>query len=450
MPLDPRIPLSAVGIQVQDPQEVLAQQAQLRTTQLQQQAVQGQLADQQRARENLVKLQQRQALIDNAISEATVLDPDTGMPRIEPSKLVGHLPAHLLPEVMKRYYDDIESGNKVLSSTLDLADKRQKHLVGAAHTIAASNYDPQTFRIEIRAAQKMHAISKEMAEELLAIDDPEQIKSMVDGVIQQSLPPRTPVPVQTTNEQGQNVTQFVDPKAGTTYPNQPPKEELVPVQTMEGGRPVTKFVKKSEGGTYPSPPPQRDERIVQVIGDDGNPIWVRESAAVGKRAVTPGQTRPLTAEERKNAGFYRQMQQAISNINALESKLTEADIYQIQSLPQEGFMGAVNRSTMSDNAKKYIQAFNQFTEARLRSVSGAAINASEYARDRETYARQYGETDDLSQQRKSSRGAAVESLRFMAGNAVPEDEPTDQGGAQGGASGGWSYADYKRTHPGQK
>jgi hypothetical protein len=229
VPLDPRIPLSAVGIQLQDPQEVLAQQANLRTTQLQQQAAQGQLQDQQAARDRLVKLQQRQGEIDEAVRYATVIDPDSGLPRIEPSKLVGHLDAALVPTVMKQYYEDIESGNKVLSSTLALGELRQKHLLGSAKTIAAANYDPQTFRVEVRASQKLHAITQEQANELLMIDDPAKIKAIVDQTIKNAEPARAPITVQTTDDQGNNVTKIVPNEPGASYPNQPKPVEHSPI-----------------------------------------------------------------------------------------------------------------------------------------------------------------------------------------------------------------------------
>lgn len=161
------------------------------------------------------------------------------------------------------------------------------------------------------------------------------------------------------------------------------------------------------------------------------------------RQTTEAKPKPATEGERKNAGFYHQMDQAIQNLQTLESTLTDRDIYQIQSLPQEGFTGAINRGHMSDNAKRYIQAFNQFTEARLRPVSGAAISDAEYARDRATYGKQYGETPDLSKQRGEARTRALDSLRGMAGVAVAGPmtatvDPQHLGNVppQGGAGGG--------------
>lgn len=137
-----------------------------------------------------------------------------------------------------------------------------------------------------------------------------------------------------------------------------------------------------------------------------------------------GAERPDSAEERKAAGFYGQMTQAVKTLDELESQLSERDLYQIQTLPQEELIGAMNRGQMSEPAKRYLQAFEQFTEARLRPVSGAAINDSEYARDRRTYARQYGETPALAAQRKASRQQAIAALRSMGGKAIKDDTPS--------------------------
>lgn len=135
--------------------------------------------------------------------------------------------------------------------------------------------------------------------------------------------------------------------------------------------------------------------------------------------------RPTTEGERKAAGFYRQMENSIKTIDELEDKLTDAELYQIQSLPQEDLLGMANRGKLSENAKRYLRAFEQFTESRLRPVSGAAINDSEYARDRRTYARQFSETPQLAADRRSARQTALDSLGDMAGAGL---KPKPSGG----------------------
>lgn len=134
--------------------------------------------------------------------------------------------------------------------------------------------------------------------------------------------------------------------------------------------------------------------------------------------------RPNTEDEKKSYGFAVQMGQAISIMDELESKLTDTELYQIQTLPQEALIGWANRKNTSEAAKRYLRAFEQFTESRLRPVSGAAIADSEYARDRRTYAKQYGETPQLAADRMAARNSALQALQTRSGSMY-------QGGASG-------------------
>lgn len=135
-----------------------------------------------------------------------------------------------------------------------------------------------------------------------------------------------------------------------------------------------------------------------------------------------------TEDERKSAGFYSQMTQAIEIMDALEPSLTQDELYRIQTLPQEKLIGLINRGSLSENAKRYLRAFEQFTESRLRAVSGAAIADSEYERDRRTYAKQYGETAGIAADRKQARQGAHQALRTRAGVAL--SDPAEGGGGR--------------------
>ena len=126
--------------------------------------------------------------------------------------------------------------------------------------------------------------------------------------------------------------------------------------------------------------------------------------------------RPNTEDEKKTIGFVRQVTQAIDIMDSIEDELTEPELYQIQSLPQEDLAGWANRSNTSENAKRYLRALEQFTEAALRPVSGAAIQPSEYAQYRRTYAKQFGETPQLADDRRKARGTIKSSLESRAGS----------------------------------
>jgi len=174
-------------------------------------------------------------------------------------------------------------------------------------------------------------------------------------------------------------------------------------------------------GFKPTPKERAQEPLESVMGPDGQAVFVPRSQAVGKRPAT-NSTRPATEGERNAVGFYRQMRDAIATIDLVEPAITEREMYQIQTLPQEELMGMLNRNQLSEGAKRYLRAFEQFTEARLRPVSGAAISDGEYARDRRTYAKQYGETEGISTDRGRARELALDSLRERSGVLAPKDE----------------------------
>lgn len=158
---------------------------------------------------------------------------------------------------------------------------------------------------------------------------------------------------------------------------------------------------------------------VAVMGPDGKSVLVRPRDAYGQ---TPAQSRERTTEdERKSVGWYAQMQDAAKTIDALEDKLTDTEIYQMQTLPHDELIGMANRNLLSETAKRYLRAFTQFSEARLRSVSGAAISSGEYQADRQTYGRQYGETPTLAEDRRRARGVVIQSTKDRAGVAMPRE-----------------------------
>jgi hypothetical protein len=204
-------------------------------------------------------------------------------------------------------------------------------------------------------------------------------------------------------------------------PPEPPKPE--------GPRVVGRSLIDTKTGKvlYRDPDAPSDAtRPVAVLGPDGRtPVYVRPGEAVGRTPAPSTQARETTEDERKTSGFYSQMQDAIKTIDETEQALTEKELYQIQTLPQEGLIGMANRGELSEAAKRYLRAFEQFTEARLRPVSGAAIADSEYARDRRTYAKQYSETPKLSEDRKRARSGALGTLRTRAGRALPSDGPKE-------------------------
>lgn len=207
-------------------------------------------------------------------------------------------------------------------------------------------------------------------------------------------------------------------------PEQPKLREV----TVRGpnGRPVRKLVPEAdmlagvEEYREPKAPPASEP--LEAIMVNGEATFVPRSQAIGK---TPATSRQRTTEdERKSVGWYQQMRDAAATIDQLEDQLTQKELFQIQSLPHESLMGMANRNQLSDAAKRYLRAFTQFSEARLRSVSGAAISTGEYQSDRQTYGKQFGETPNLRDDRKRAREVVIAATRERAGVAMPTEAPT--------------------------
>jgi hypothetical protein len=239
-------------------------------------------------------------------------------------------------------------------------------------------------------------------------------------------------------------------KEGDSYPGVPKpvtaaSTRPVLVETIENGKRVRKFVTPREGDSFPVPAASgggsgaSSSQLADAVM--ANPAVFKTLTPTAQTALIPelskrgfdfkaaGAGAIASEDERKSAGFYTQMNSAIKTLESVESKLTDKELYQIQSLPQEDLIGMINRNQLSENAKRYLRAFEQFTEARLRPVSGAAISDSEYARDRRTYARQYGETPTLAKERREARHQALGTLKMRAGRAFTEPVDDDAAGS---------------------
>lgn len=345
-------------------------------------------------------------------------------------------------------------------SALDTA-QAQAQIGKLAEMVKASNYDPSTAEPLFRAISQL---SPDYEQPLMrSLMEPAMLKSVTDTLISQVPGYKAPEGFSLSEGQtrfgpdGQPIANVPKPEPppqsftlgegqvrygpdGQPIASGPPKPPPAPPQVslrvedvLLDGRPAKVVFNPATGAfqqngvdvsarVRPIPPqgPAGGEPLEAVIGPDGNPVLLPRSQARGMRPATTREQ--PTEDERKSAGFYKQMQEAIAILDETENQLTESELFQIQTLPQEKLLGVLNRGQMSEAAKRYLRAFEQFTEARMRPVSGAAISDSEFARDRRTYARQYSETPQLATDRKNSRNSALESLKARASRALPKDE----------------------------
>jgi hypothetical protein len=154
-------------------------------------------------------------------------------------------------------------------------------------------------------------------------------------------------------------------------------------------------------------------------------IFINPTTGVEKRTgiISPGgETGPQTEAEKRAAGFLIRAEESDLQLRELEDDFLRLS-YAQQSLV--GFSGGLANLFKTQVARDITRLQRQFTEARLRKDSGAAINQSEFDSDRETYFPVAGNTErDLSLKR-IAREAVLDALRIAA-NAELEGNLTDR------------------------
>lgn len=466
MPLDPNIPLSVRGPELRDPFTTMGSIFQLRA----QQENAAALREQRLAMADHRRLQMeadRRKLADDAARRNAFSGPrltrETVVQRLQQSGA-----AHLVPDVLKDFDEIDKRAVDLRTARAGALEKEQSYLAGLAASVARRGYDPTAFEVVLQHAEDMFEDYRPMAAQIreqIKAGGPDAIKQIVDGIIAQN--PQQASEARQADEWGAKRPGVVAKSAfdvrqeaagrlaaaGTREAYEAIWDEL-PAGIAKAFPPPEAFDPKSTPnqvravGMTPDQQRSAEQRAEELRGqaagraetarhnrateanqlkqtepleaiiENGESVLVPRSQAVGKKPATTRE-RP-TEDERKSAGFYAQMRDAIATLDALEDQLSERELYQIQSMPQEGLIGLMNRGKLSTAAQRYVRAFEQFTEARLRPVSGAAISDSEFARDRRTYARQYSETPELNADRRRAREIQLQSLRERAGIAMPK------------------------------
>jgi len=153
-------------------------------------------------------------------------------------------------------------------------------------------------------------------------------------------------------------------------------------------------------------------QLVQIMGPQGTPIWVRESDAVGKPAAQAA--RAVTGQERQALAFFNRAKEAHETIATLEEAIGK------MSLAGQARLQMAPNWLQSPENQAYRQAQRAFTEARLRKESGAAIPTHEYENDAKTYFAVPGDTPAIIEQKRQARETLLDGLAFTAGKAYDE------------------------------
>ncbi len=191
-----------------------------------------------------------------------------------------------------------------------------------------------------------------------------------------------------------------------------------------------------------APRETRETGVEVIIGPDGQPINVRPSASIGKqpyiRAAEAAKTKPATGEQKQALAFYNRGKEALDNISAMDASGKSLED-RIAAVPAAlGAFGQRAPNPLKGRDRQlYEQAQRAFTQAKLRKESGAAISATEYESDAQTYFAQPGDDPEVVAKKRVARDGVLQGLKFMAGPAYQEfygDEsapaPTPAGTAQ--------------------
>lgn len=136
---------------------------------------------------------------------------------------------------------------------------------------------------------------------------------------------------------------------------------------------------------------------------------------IGENGAVVQGTEPPKAPNSTEQGtllFFQRMAEAVQNLEEVEGDITK-----------QGFIGQAQMKAfdapllLTSAQQRYEQAARQFTEARLRKDSGAAIPESEFENDRLTYFPQPGDDAASLAQKKAARETALNGLRVASGNA---------------------------------
>lgn len=173
-------------------------------------------------------------------------------------------------------------------------------------------------------------------------------------------------------------------------------------------------------------------------GDGGNKLLsVTEAQNLGvpygttvgdaiKLGITPdGKT---TGAQQTSLGFYNRGKDALATVATVEEKIKGLGLggqVQLKYAPN---------LLKSQDQQIYRQAQRQFTEARLRKESGAAIPNDEYEMDAQTYFAQPGDTAETLKRKEEARAIVLDSLAVSSGGAYKEYygnayTPTGTGGS---------------------
>lgn len=149
----------------------------------------------------------------------------------------------------------------------------------------------------------------------------------------------------------------------------------------------------------------RGNQAITMRGQDMTDARMREMNQFNR------ENKPPTGLESTALGFYQRAAKSAETLESFEDQIRKKGLF-----GQGVYVLAPNVMQPEVN-QQYKAAQRQFTEARLRKDSGAAIPNHEYENDARMYFVQPGDSEAVLQQKAAARAQVIESLRAASGRA---------------------------------
>jgi hypothetical protein len=153
---------------------------------------------------------------------------------------------------------------------------------------------------------------------------------------------------------------------------------------------------------------------ITVPGPDGKKMirFVRVQEGAEYPAWDAQENRPATPSQLSSFKYWERGNDAERAASLYEDKITKFGLWDQFRLSSDKWPNMLKSETMQN----YNQAMRQFTEARLRKDSGAAIPESEFENDRKMYFAQPGDSESVIKRKKEAR---LETLNALARESGP-------------------------------
>lgn len=304
MPVDPSIPMSVRGVQIDSP---ITSMARIGELQAQQQA--GQMRAQQ------MEMQRRQMAAQEAqaATQAEVSQAWPGLMSVDRQEFLSKLSpeGQLLAQQTLMEFDKYSTEQDKLRSAAELAQVKRR--AGLARAVKQAGNDPSiaavAFSLEAERDPEVAQLWDQIGQ------DPSKLPQIVDYFIAQD--PDFKPPEGFTLNPG-DVRFDASGQQIATVPK--PAPEPTPYTLTPGSK---RF--DAQGNLIAevpaSPREPAAEPLVPIIGSDGQPVLVPRSQAIGKRpASNREQGRPVTAGD---AGMFAELDTALDDLATLRNTLTE-------------------------------------------------------------------------------------------------------------------------------